>query len=68
MISFKGKHFPKEIILFAVHFYLRYSVSYQDLEEDMQERVLFGVVSWVENYANCVPQNENSWLFLPRLN
>ncbi len=38
MMSFKGKHFPKDVILFSVHFYLRYSVSYQDLEEIMQER------------------------------
>ena len=35
MMSFKGKHFPKDVILFAVHFYLRYPVSYQDLEEIM---------------------------------
>jgi len=24
MMSFKGKHFPKDVILFAVYFYLRY--------------------------------------------
>ena len=38
MISFKGKHCPKEVILFAVFFYVRYPVSYQDLEEIMEER------------------------------
>lgn len=38
MISFKGAHFPKEAILYAVYFYLRYSVSYRDLEEIMAER------------------------------
>ena len=38
MISFKGKHFPKDVILFAVFFYVRYAVSYHDLEEIMQER------------------------------
>ena len=38
MISFKGKHYPKDVILFAVFFYLRYAVSYHDLEEIMQER------------------------------
>ncbi len=37
-ISFKGAHFPKNIILHAVFFYLRYSVSYRDLEEIMAER------------------------------
>ena len=38
MISFKGVHFPKEVILFAVFFYVRYTVSYRDLEEIMAER------------------------------
>ena len=38
MISFKGAHFPKDIILYAVFFYVRYGVSYRDLEEIMGER------------------------------
>jgi putative transposase len=38
MISFKGAHFPKEIILYAVLFYVRYAVSYRDLEEILAER------------------------------
>ncbi|CTQ47438.1 IS6 family transposase [Roseibium aggregatum] len=38
MISFKGNHSPKDVTLFAVFFYVRYSVSYRDLEEIMQER------------------------------
>lgn len=31
-ISFKGAHFPKNVILFAVFFYVRYGVSYRDLD------------------------------------
>ena len=38
MISFKGSQFPKHIILHAVYFYLRYSVSLRDLEEILAER------------------------------
>ena len=38
MISFKGAQFPREVILFAVFFYVRYAVSYRDLEEIMAER------------------------------
>jgi len=38
MVNFKGAHYPKSVILFAVFFYLRYPVSYRDLEEIMQER------------------------------
>jgi putative transposase len=35
MISFKGAHFPKVVILYAVFFYVRYGVSYRDLEAIM---------------------------------
>ena len=38
MISFKGNQFPKHIILHAVYFYLRYSVSLRELEEVLAER------------------------------
>jgi len=37
MISFKGCHFPKPVILHAIYFYLRYSVSLRDLEEILAE-------------------------------
>ncbi|MFK7881776.1 IS6 family transposase, partial [Roseobacter sp.] len=37
-IDFKGNHFPKSVILYAVFFYVRYGVSYRDLEEIMPER------------------------------
>jgi len=38
MISFSGTQFPKEVILFAVFFYVRYGVSYRDVEKIMEER------------------------------
>jgi len=38
MMSFKGTHFPKDIILYAVFFYVRYDVAYRDLKEIMTER------------------------------
>lgn len=37
-IDFKGNHFPKSVILYVVFFYVRYGVSYRDLEEIMAER------------------------------
>lgn len=37
MITSKGAHFPKEVILFTVFFYVRYTVSYRDLEDIMAE-------------------------------
>lgn len=38
MIDFSGLQFPKSVILYAVFFYVRYAVSYRDLEEIMAER------------------------------
>ncbi len=38
MISFSGAQFPKEVILFAVFFYVRFGISYRDVEEIMEER------------------------------
>ena len=38
MISFKGRHFEKEMILQSVRWYLAYSLSYRDIEEIMKER------------------------------
>lgn len=37
-ISFKGRHFFKDIILMAVRWYVAYSLSYRDIEELMAER------------------------------
>ena len=55
MISFKDAHFPKDIILYAVFFYVRYGVSYRDLEAIMEERGVnvdhstLNIISFVEN-------------------
>lgn len=38
MISFKGRHTPKSIILQCVRWYCAYSLSYRNIEEMMAER------------------------------
>ena len=38
MISFKGHHFEKDIILTSIRWYLAYALSYRDIEELMAER------------------------------
>lgn len=52
---FKYRHFEPEIILLCVRWYLRYSLSYRDLEEMMTERGLSvdhtTVYRWVQRYA-----------------
>ena len=55
MIDFKGAQYPKEVIIYAVFFYVRYAVSYRDLEEIMAERGVSvdhsSLNRWVVRYA-----------------
>ena len=37
-IRFKGAHFPKDIILMGVRWYVAYPLSYRHVEELMEER------------------------------
>src|SRR5437016_5663831 len=52
---FKWRHFESEMILLCVRWYLRYSLSYRDLEEMMRERGLqvdhTTIYRWVQRYA-----------------
>src|SRR2546423_10995423 len=54
-ISFKGAHFPQEIILMGVRWYLAYPLSYRHVEELMEERgVLLDhatIQRWVVKYS-----------------
>lgn len=38
MIDFKSSHYPKDVILYGVFFYVWYAVTYRNLEEAMAER------------------------------
>jgi transposase, IS6 family len=70
---FKWRHFEAEIILLCVRWYLRYSLSYRDLEEMMRERGLHvdhtTIYRWVQRYApelekRCKPHlkaTHDSW-------
>ena len=64
MISFKGTHFPKDVILYAVFFYVRYGVSYRDLEEIMEERGVnvdhATLNRWVIRYAPTIAAKAHS--------
>jgi transposase-like protein len=52
---FKWRHFQANIILLCVRWYLRYALSYRDLEEMMLERGLHvdhtTIYRWVQKYA-----------------
>jgi IS6 family transposase len=62
---FKWRHFQADIILCAVRWYLRYALSYRDVEELLRERGVVvdhtTVFRWVQRYApeldrRCRPQ------------
>ena len=57
---FRGGHFEDVIIILCVRWYLRYSLSYRDLEEMMAERGLsvdhVTVWRWVRHYAPILNQ------------
>lgn len=38
MLSFKGRHFPKDLILMAVRWKLAHSLSYRNIEALLEER------------------------------
>jgi IS6 family transposase len=52
---FSGRHYPKDVILWAVRWYCRYGVSYRDLEEMLTEWGVpvdhTTVYRWVQRYA-----------------
>jgi len=62
MVSFKGAHFERDIILTCVRWYLAYPLSYRQLEEMMQERGVTvdhsTINRWVLKYA---PQLEHGF-------
>jgi IS6 family transposase len=70
---FKWRHYEADIILLCVRWYLRYSLSYRDLEEMMRERGLHvdhtTIYRWVQRYApelekRCKPHlntTNDSW-------
>lgn len=69
----KWRQFQPEAILTLVRWYLRYALSYRDLEEMMSERGLSvdhtTIYHWVQNYAPeidkrsrpCLKQTNDSW-------
>ncbi|ASO79336.1 transposase InsB4 for insertion sequence IS26 [Escherichia coli] len=38
MNPFKGRHFQRDIILWAVRWYCKYGISYRELQEMLAER------------------------------
>jgi transposase, IS6 family len=53
--AFKGYRFPREIIVLALRWYLRYGLSYRDVEELLAERGIevdhVSVYRWVQRFT-----------------
>jgi putative transposase len=60
-ISFKGKHFNKDMILMSIRWYVGYALSYRDIEELMAERGVevdhSTINRWVISYAPQLKAN-----------
>ncbi|RAN82419.1 IS6 family transposase [Bacillus sp. SRB_331] len=60
MRYFKGKQFKKDIILVAVGYYCRFSLSYRDVSEILQERGISvhptTIMRWVHEYGSLIYQ------------
>ena len=52
---FKRRRFPNDVIILAVHWYLRYALSYRDLKEILIERGIkvdhSNIFRWVQRYS-----------------
>jgi transposase-like protein len=57
---FKGKQFERDIILVAVGYYCRFSLSYRDVSELLRERGVSvhptTIMRWVHEYGNIIYQ------------
>ncbi|MBF9186245.1 IS6 family transposase, partial [Klebsiella pneumoniae] len=55
MNIFKGRHFQRDIILWAVRWYCKYGISYRELQEMLAERGVnvdhTPLYRWVQRYA-----------------
>jgi hypothetical protein len=55
--AFAGFRFPREVITVAVRWYLRYGLSYRDVEELLAERGIMvdhvTVFRWVQRFTQC---------------
>lgn len=60
LLSFKGAQFPKHVILHVIFFYVRYGVSYRDLEEILSDRGVHIDHGALNRRAVLIPSNEMS--------
>ncbi len=52
MNHFKGKQFKKDVIIVAVGYYLRYNLSYREVQELLYDRGT--IYRWVQEYSKVL--------------
>ena len=56
MNHFKGKQFKKDVIIVAVGYYLRYNLSYREVQELLYDRGInvchTTIYRWVQEYSS----------------
>jgi hypothetical protein len=61
--AFTGFRFPAEVIVVAVRWYLRYNLSYRDVEELLVERGFevddVTLFRWVQQFPHCWPMRDS---------
>ncbi len=67
--DFKWRHYQGEIIMLCVRWYLRYRLSYRDLEEMMAERGLVldhtTIYRWVQHYGKEIHRRMTKYMQSP---
>ena len=60
MNHFKGKQFQKDVIIVAVGYYLRYNLSYREVQEILYDRGIevchTTIYRWVQEYGRVLYQ------------
>ena len=58
MNHFKGKQFQKDVIIISVGYYLRYNLSYRDVQEMLYDRGInvshTTIYRWVQEYGKLI--------------
>ncbi|MCL9886620.1 IS6 family transposase, partial [Enterococcus faecium] len=60
MNHFKGKQFQQDVIIVAVDYYLRYNLSYREVQEILYDRGInvshATIYRWVQEYSKLLYQ------------
>jgi IS6 family transposase len=66
--SFAGYRFPPDVIVLAVRWYLRYGLSYRDVEELLSERGVevdhVTIYRWVQRFTPLLIDAARPWALL----